>query len=92
VRYDLRLPLELEIESTFFEVADPGHGTVCRLNLGDRVESFVLDVQNPARRIQTAAGPRTPFHLQAGWIVGSLAILLFTRVALDRIIRAPPGV
>src|SRR5947209_1739155 len=45
VRYELSRPVaELEIESTFFELGDPGHGTFCRLDLGGRVESFVLDV------------------------------------------------
>jgi hypothetical protein len=84
VRYQLPLPREFEIESTFFELADPGHGTVCRLDLGGHVESFVLDVNNPARRIETGAGPRVPFRQQLKWTLGGLFVLLFSRLALQR--------
>jgi hypothetical protein len=86
VRYDPPLPQELEIESTFFELADPGHSTVCRLNLGSRLESFVLDVNNPARRIETGVSTQLPLHKQLNWMLGGLLVLLFTRLAFRKVV------
>src|SRR5262249_36959937 len=55
LRHELAQPADaLEIESTFFELTDASHDTVVRIDREGRMETFVLGIEHPARRIQLA--------------------------------------
>ena len=89
VRYEPPLSTpEIEIESTFFELTGVGHGTLCRIDLGGRVESFVLDVNRPSRHIEVAE--HSPIHLRGElrWLLGAMVLLPLVRFACVRGSRA----
>jgi hypothetical protein len=57
VRYEFSHPIaDLELASTFFELGEIGHETLCRIHLDGRVQAFLLNVNSPSLRIQTKSG------------------------------------
>ena len=56
VRYDLSTPTaDLVLASTFFELSEMGHETICRVHFANRVEAFVLDLNTPSNHVRTAS-------------------------------------
>jgi hypothetical protein len=71
---------DLEAESTFFELTGPGHFTACRVEEGGRMQAFALSVENPAQRIETAAGRRG--RERTGVLVTTLAAAALAGIIL----------